>query len=423
MEIDPMPWWKHNIVLVLASTLLGFLICEIGIRAAGISYPLFTQTDGDLGSSLRPGAEGWMTTEGKAYVRINKAGLRDREHAGVKPPNTLRIAVLGDSYAEAMQVPLEDAFWAVLERQLNSCPSLAGRTLEVINFGVSGYGTAQELIMLRQRVWAYEPDLIVLAVVATNDIRNNSRDLQRDDRRPYFVLNDGRLVPDLAFRNSWGGRLRLTDLGQWMARLRNSSHLFQVLNEAMRRATASSAGTYASNAAVERAHEVDKGDSHRTGAPGEFYYEEAGLDTAVYAEPRDSTWKQAWQVTEKLLLAIRDEVQEKGAEFLVVTVTTTHQTHPDPAVRRAVEQRLGVSHLFYAENRIRELGEQEGFAVLPLAPLFQAHAEKHQVFLHGFENSGIGRGHWNSQGHRLAGELIAQKLCADFFHNAPVHPG
>ena len=30
-----MPWWKLNIVLVLAGTLLGFLLCEIGIRAGG----------------------------------------------------------------------------------------------------------------------------------------------------------------------------------------------------------------------------------------------------------------------------------------------------------------------------------------------------------------------------------------------------
>jgi hypothetical protein len=415
-----MPWWKHNIVLVLVGTLLGFLLCEIGIRAAGISYPLFTQIDGDLGSSLRPGAEGWLTTEGRAYIHINKAGLRDREHTGVKSSNTLRIAILGDSYAEAMQVPMEDAFWAVLKRQLNSCPSLAGRKIEVINFGVSGYGTAQELIMLRRRVWAYEPDLIVLQITPTNDIRNNSRELERDDRRPFFVLNEGRLIPDMAFRDSWGSRLRLTDLGQWMAQLRNSSRLLQLLNEALRRAIAGRARTYASGAAVESAHAADKGDSHRTGTPGELSYEEAGLDTAVYAEPQDSTWKQAWRVTEALILAIRNEVREKGAEFLVVTVTSAHQTHPNPDVRRAVEQRLGVPHLFYAENRIRALGEREGFAVLPLAPLFQAQAEQRQVFLHGFENSGIGTGHWNGQGHRLAGELIAQKLCVDFFSNTHV---
>jgi hypothetical protein len=63
--------------------------------------------------------------------------LRDREHDHAR---TLRIAVLGDSFAEALQITMEEAFWSV---ELQGCPSLAGREPEVINFGVSGYGTAQ----------------------------------------------------------------------------------------------------------------------------------------------------------------------------------------------------------------------------------------------------------------------------------------
>jgi hypothetical protein len=46
-----------------------------------------------------------------------------------------------------------------------------------------------------------------------------------------------------------------------------------------------------------------------------------------------------------------------------------------------------------------------------LAPELQQYAEQHQAFLHGF-GSDLGNGHWNSDGHRVAGELLAQKLCA-----------
>lgn len=67
------------------------------------------------GYALRPGMEGWFRKEGESYVRINSDGLRDRQHTKAKPENTLRIAVLGDSYAEALQVPMEQAFWAVME--------------------------------------------------------------------------------------------------------------------------------------------------------------------------------------------------------------------------------------------------------------------------------------------------------------------
>ena len=63
------------------------------------------------------------------------------------------------------------------------------------------------------------------------------------------------------------------------------------------------------------------------------------------------------------------------------------------------------------------MGKRRGFDVLTLAPMFQAYAQEHNVFLHGFENSGIGIGHWNQEGHRLAGKLIAEKSCSDILPN------
>ena len=47
--------------------------------------------------------------------------------------------------------------------------------------------------------------------------------------------------------------------------------------------------------------------------------------------------------------------------------------------------------------------------MITLAPELQAYAEKSGSFLHGF-GSDLGNGHWNAGGHRVAGELIAQKL-------------
>jgi hypothetical protein len=39
------------------------------------------------------------------------------------------------------------------------------------------------------------------------------------------------------------------------------------------------------------------------------------------------------------------------------------------------------------------------------------YAEQHHVFLHGYDAEHLGQGHWNATGHRVAGELIAQRLC------------
>src|SRR5207253_4628700 len=134
---------------------------------------------------------------------VNSEGLRDREHSKTKPPNTLRIAILGDSMTEALQVPVQYTFWHILEHDLAACKSLGGRQVEVMNFGVSGYGTAQELLTYRHWGAAYSPDVTVLAFYPGNDVRNNSKELEPNKLRPFFKLRGGNLVlDDLFLRDS-----------------------------------------------------------------------------------------------------------------------------------------------------------------------------------------------------------------------------
>src|SRR6185295_39399 len=116
--------------------------------------------------------------------------------------NTVRIAVLGDSFTEAMHVPLEQTFWFLLQQKLQQCNAFPGKQVEVINFGVSGYGTAQELLTLRQKVWSYSPDIVILAFTTYNDVYDNSRALSRTEEVPYFSYRNGALAYDTSFRNS-----------------------------------------------------------------------------------------------------------------------------------------------------------------------------------------------------------------------------
>src|SRR5205085_9563838 len=166
-----------KLLVVCASVLVALFVGEIALRVIGYTYPSSYTTDTARGYALRPCMQGWYRKANEVYIKINCAGLRDRERSLQKPPDTYRIAIVGDSYAEALQVPLEDAFWSVLENKLQACPAFNGRKVEVINFGVSGYGTAQELITLEQEVWAYQPDVVLLAVTTNNDITDNSRPL------------------------------------------------------------------------------------------------------------------------------------------------------------------------------------------------------------------------------------------------------
>jgi hypothetical protein len=138
--------------------------------------------------------------------------------------------------------------------------------------------------------------------------------------------------------------------------------------------------------------------------------EELGTEHLVYLEPVNAVWNDAWHVTEGLIVAMRDDVMGHGARFVVVTLSTGPQVHPEPKVREEFKQRWGISDLFYPDNRIKALCEREQIPVITLAPEMQQLAELNKVCLHGFAGN-PGNGHWNAVGHRVAGELIAKKLC------------
>src|SRR5262245_9242525 len=148
-----------RLLLSIASILLGLAVAEIGLRVAGIAPPEVRSYDPVRGWQLRPGAIGLQRSEGNSRVTINRGGFRGPEVPTAKPPGVLRIAVLGDSFTEAMHVPYEDTFCAVIERALASCP-LGGQWAQVLDLGVSGYGTGQELLTLRQQAFRYEPDVV-----------------------------------------------------------------------------------------------------------------------------------------------------------------------------------------------------------------------------------------------------------------------
>jgi hypothetical protein len=390
-----------NLALLLATFIIAVAALELALRIAGVSYPAFYEEDAYLGGKLRPGAEGRFRAEGGSWVRINSDGMRDREHPVAKPPGTVRIAVLGDSFAEAMAVSVEQAFPAVIERELGRCD--AGRKVEVLNFGVSGYGTAQELIMLRRNVWKYSPDIVLLAFFTGNDVRNNFRALNHDPSVPYFAYQGDRLVLDESFHDSLRS-LKLSPRAlawsNFMAGVRNHSRLIQVVSE-VRSGLARKAAVKAAEA------NDDMAASEKTAAQGG----ELGLDNAVYSEPASAEWKEAWRVTDGLIVAMRDEVRSHGAQLWIATLSTGIQVHPEPAVRNAFMKRLGVPDLFYPDRRVRVVAERAGIPVITLAPEMAAYAESHKTYLHGFPNGAMGFGHWNEAGNRLAGELIAKQLC------------
>jgi len=388
--------------VVVVALAVGLCIGEIMLRVVGFSYPPFHQPDPITGLSLRPNTSGWYRKEGQAYVETNSQGLHDRERPLTKPPGTYRILMLGDSYPEALQVNVETTFWRLLEQRLEACAFRSAKHIDVINLGISGFGTGQALRMLQTRGLAYRPDLVMLAFFPGNDVRNNSRELEPDKVRPFYLLDaagglrlDDTFASSAEFRRRTG---RLRRAGKELSRyLRTLQLIYYVkdLRDMRREQTEVAAVPTAAAAAATPA---------RAGG-------EAGLDDQIFRDPPDQKWEDAWRLTERLILELKQTAAAAQAEFVVVIVSIGIQIHPDKAVREAFAQRLGVEDLSYPERRITQFGERTNTRVISLVPDLQRHAERHNVYLHGFTNTSMGSGHWNEAGHSAAVELIGTRLC------------
>ncbi len=132
---------------------------ELGTELADTG--LFTR-DAQCGWLMNPSVEvehytHWGDT---VWIRTNSHGYRDieRQKEGATKP---RIAVLGDSFPFGFGVEMEDAFPTDLQELLPDA--------EVLNFGETGHHTAMTHALLRERVLAWKPK-VVLLVFCMNDI-------------------------------------------------------------------------------------------------------------------------------------------------------------------------------------------------------------------------------------------------------------
>ena len=91
-------------------------------------------------------------------VKINSFGFHDEEYPLEKPNNAKRILILGDSYIEALQVPIEKTFAKLLQTNLNL--RIDEFEVQTINTGRSGRGVLEYYLTLRAVGWDFQPDLV-----------------------------------------------------------------------------------------------------------------------------------------------------------------------------------------------------------------------------------------------------------------------
>jgi len=105
-------------------------------------------------------------------IKTNSLGLRNAEIDDPKKPGVYRILALGDSITFGIDLPPEKTYVKVLEQILNRNRIDNGvEKYEVINTGVRGYSTYNELGYLRKRGVNLDPDMIIIGF-CTNDVED-----------------------------------------------------------------------------------------------------------------------------------------------------------------------------------------------------------------------------------------------------------
>lgn len=180
--------WALQAIETIVLVLVAILLLETFFKFAGIGEQEFLEPDQQLGSKHIAGKLVTWRMEGYSHDKLSSAGLRDSEHQKSKAQNVVRVALLGDSSTEGMQVPLNETYGKVLEQLLNK----TGKQFEVINFGCSGYSTGQQLLQYERDVRAYHPDIVLLLYNRGDSIENIflPGPAVLSQPRPYFYLDE-----------------------------------------------------------------------------------------------------------------------------------------------------------------------------------------------------------------------------------------
>jgi lysophospholipase L1-like esterase len=348
------------------------------------------------GWTLKPALDEWLRTpDFTVHFQTSSKGFRDVEHTHEKPPGAFRVVVLGDSFMEAGQVDLEQAFVKQLERRLDAPGA------EVINLGVSGYGTLQELLMLQEEGLRYDPDVVVVAFFPDNDLRNNHPELEKRlgflPDRP-FARFDAAGALEVFRRDS---KVEYMNLASQQRRLKNK----QKAQTWWKRTVLYDKWEKAARAGSAADPSIPKYDPNIwLGVYAERFDPALGPGDAT-ADELGRYWEESFDLLGPLLAEMQRTAEAGSARLLVFTVPARPQVDTEYAA--LLDRRYPTLALDppAVNARLVALAAEHGVELLDLLPAFQAAAADGAV-LHNV----IADDHWNAAGHALAAERVAEAL-------------
>lgn len=365
-----------KLLIAVCGILSGVLMLEIGIRLLQPRQRILKFYENDIiGNAFTPNQKGWFVPPTKDYktsVEINSHGWPDIEHTYEKPPDTFRILILGDSFVENFQVPLENRFFRLLEKNLKAATN---KNIEVIALGRGNTGTAQQYLILKNYGLLYKPDIVIHIFLTANDIKNNSPVLQNDQYLPYFDFDENnnlKLIPQKKRSDRPQAKVK-----EFLKNFRLVELLLALRQKLQENAT-----------------------NKQNGYP---------IDYHIYDQNYSVEYQKAWEVTKKLILETKKEVENSDAKYIFVTLANNEQVHQkvkDEIFRNYPPAKTAQLDFEKPDRILKSFCEQENLNCYQMLPYFLDFLSHNPgVTTHNFYE-----GHWNQTGTNLAAEFLTKNI-------------
>lgn len=363
------PWWRIGGETIVVGA-IAIASLEAFFNAVGVGQQEFFEPDPVLGTRHIPSKQVTWRLEGLSRDSFNSFGMRDVERQIAKPAGVKRVAILGDSAVEGLQVPLKDIFPRQMEEILNA--GARGKTdangravrYEVLNFGCAGYSTAQECVQYDREVARFKPDVVILVYNEGDAAESTLKPEQRlsAEPKPYFYIDErGNLKEDKDIMVLNAHKLAPNPILDW---LRRNSRIYGVLSQTNFSLTINEARYVRLKKLI---------------ATVEKKLSPSAASIPVPHYPPQTPMK----VAERLLVSLAKKVEASGAKFVLIIFPNT----------------LRAPQLFKDAETLKALAQANGFTYMDLTPVFLTHPHMNELFV---------KVHFSEKGHRLIAEKLAE---------------
>jgi hypothetical protein len=369
-----------KILAVFAGLIVALLLAEgllrvLPVNETYVRIPLAANDMVGFTRSPNSSASFENTCHRVTDIKFNSRGFRDKEF---NDDNNFKIAILGDSFMEAIEVPVDLDTASILSKLLDC------RTL---NTGINSYGTTHELSVYKNFLKPLRPQIVLLFFYPGNDVKDNSCELTRLHDEPIsgpcgYISND---------KVFWETRFDQDD------NVRGDSDLKLFLRQNCRLCLLG--------------YRVLKFEIWNKCKDGEMPF----LYNTFRAELPDSLkkpWEEGWKITGEAIRQLNSEVKSAGGKLFIITVPDYFAVAPD--WKKSFRQATGLNEPpkdfdpLLAEKKLDALGKQDGIEVLNLAPYFNDYRSRFDLKDPYFWY--VCDAHWSPLGHFLAANWVAKML-------------